>query len=646
MTVTTEVTPEDISLASIDDNPFQTRLTYDPEKISALATSIAEHGLLQVPLARRMSDNRIQLAFGHSRYRAYLLLSVQTMPLIIRELDDQTMALHAWTENKDRSDLTAYEEAMAIQKYMHKFGWSQKQVAEHLKLNPSTISNKLRLLKLPEGVLKQVLAGTISERQAIALLPLTELPAVTLQKMSESRSGYGGRSRNPYDSAATTDSAQLRREVEFAIEGHTRPLAKAVWRDIPVTNVGAHAAVCGECPIRIKASDRCPDTDCADRKEKAYQVQLASAAAESVGLRPGPKPEHGEYDSLSGNNLAAMMDQSLMRNCGNLVVVQNYYAIGLTIPRHKDCYVVCAHGRSKRCGCKMALANTGDPKTSEQARKKLDKVRMKEELIQPAKAALTRNLAKPNADLICLLVRNTGANNATKKIKDVQNLEQAYALLAEALVERQVMYNLDNGDYKGGKQGLADLFARAGLPAPWETQDVKSDVKPAPAAPDLRANAPQLQPHAITGDITLDRDLQAALSALGLSVRWHQGRILVTFADGSDASGIGQTFYDSAELRTWLPTAELVAGVASSEGRAGILPGITIVQGSMADRHEVAHLVAQIAILEVSATVLPMQVVELVSTLEGMPDALDDATYEELMFDLQRLQQRQQTEAA
>lgn len=643
MSMTTEVMPEEISLALIDDNPFQTRLTYNDEKIGALAASIAEHGLLQIPLARRVGD-RVQLAFGHSRFRAYQTIASvsreQThMPLIIRELDDQTMALHAWTENNARSDLTAYEEAKAIQKYMETFGWSQKQVAEHLKLNPSTISNKLRLLKLPEAVLTQVLAGTVSERQAIALLPLTELPDVSLT--ADCFYGDGRKQlRDVYGLASTLDSGQLRTVVEQGIRFATLDIKNEAWSKMMIANVGAHAPLCGACPILIKSNGRCPDRACATRKAAGYQVQLASNAAVSLELRPVPTPEHGEYDSLGGNNLAAMRDTAIAKQCNNLVVAHRSYQIGLVIPRHKDCYAVCLHGQGKRCGCKMALANSGDPKKSEQARKRADKVRIKNEIIAPAQQQLASSLRIPTRELICMLITETGSYSANKKAKDVTTIEQAYALLAEALVEKHTAYSYtERGDYKETQQGLTRFFSQAGLMAPW-------DRPTEPAAPDLRANAPQIPPRAITGDSTLDRDVQAALTALGLRVRWHQGRILVTFADGSDASGIGQTFYDSAELRTWLPTAELVAGVASSENRAGILPGITILHGSMADRHEVAHLVAQIAILAVSDQVRPMQVVELVSTLEGMPDALDDDTYEALMFDLHRLQQRQKEDIA
>lgn len=210
-------------LSRIIDNPWQTRHAYSEEYIEQLAADIQRNGLMQPPAARlvdsagamidvnrflhnsqhtisqhtfdeilRTDSTMVQLAFGHNRLRAYRQLCSTTedftaFPLHIMPLTDEQMANMAWSENEQRKELTPVEEAMAIQKRMQDFGWTQAQVAEQLGLGRSTIANKLRILKLPQEVLENVAAGQISERQAVALAPMfTEITAEDVELMKDS----------------------------------------------------------------------------------------------------------------------------------------------------------------------------------------------------------------------------------------------------------------------------------------------------------------------------------------------------------------------------------------------------------------------------------------------------------------------------
>ena len=175
-----------ILLDLIDDNPFQTRQTYEDASIAELAADIYARGLLQSPVGR-LVDGRVQLAFGHRRLRAYRHIRTQidamgwsAMSVNVQTLTDEQMALAAWSENAQRKDITAIEEAQAIKRMMDGFGWSQSDMASKLGVDRSTVANKLRLLRLPEEVQARIAGRELSERQAVALLPLYELPKSAL----------------------------------------------------------------------------------------------------------------------------------------------------------------------------------------------------------------------------------------------------------------------------------------------------------------------------------------------------------------------------------------------------------------------------------------------------------------------------------
>lgn len=164
----------------IENNPWQTRQREpDAEYIKDLAADIKKNGLLQVPMGRIVNTNgaaHVQLAFGHNRLRAYLHLDLALMPVDVRTLSDEQMAAFAWSENEKRWDVTALERAYAIDKRIKDFGWTNRQCAEHLGIDHSTVSNILRLLKLPEDVQQYLLEGKLTERQAEAMLPIYDTP--------------------------------------------------------------------------------------------------------------------------------------------------------------------------------------------------------------------------------------------------------------------------------------------------------------------------------------------------------------------------------------------------------------------------------------------------------------------------------------
>lgn len=474
------IRPQLFPLSTIVDNPYQPRLDYDQERIAAIAASIEQHGLLQAPIGRQRADGQVELAFGHSRRRAFDLLAQKnptkwgTMPVILRDLDDQAMALQAWIENRDRKDLTAYEEAKAIERNIKEFGWTQKQAAAKMQLDQSTIANKLRLLRLPEATLAQLQKGEISERQAMALLSLMELPEAArkagLNIWVSELGSYITSVDHFLSLAAKFDSAALRRMVENILDRLTIPLVNQPWRNEPLEGNGIQAATCKECPIRLKHADRCPDRTCLDLKAAAYSVRNAKEAAASVGLPPLPKLAYNAYDSLTEVSIETITAKASERKCSNLGVMYNERGWGQKVPGHTDCYIVCGHGQGKRCACKMALARSGNPEASREARKRHDQQRIKTELIAPAERTIREALAKPTAQTWRALLTYADPPRASKLPKNA-DLAVVQHALAEWLTARGVDAWLEWADYSAAQRGLDSLFANLGMPSPWAQPD-------------------------------------------------------------------------------------------------------------------------------------------------------------------------------
>src|SRR3990170_2431627 len=170
-----------VPLQRILPNPWQTRQTGlsavlqagSDDYIAELAKDIHTNGLLQKPLARVVKDGKplsdqetynpgslmhdhgewqVQLVFGHNRLAAFQKLhgegykDFDKMPVELRDVSDVEMADLAWAENERRRDHTPMDRALAIHKRIHDFGWTHEQVAEHLQVSRSAVTNALRLL--------------------------------------------------------------------------------------------------------------------------------------------------------------------------------------------------------------------------------------------------------------------------------------------------------------------------------------------------------------------------------------------------------------------------------------------------------------------------------------------------------------------
>ena len=155
-------------------NPAQPRKVFTEEELEELTNSIKEYGVLQPLLVKKGEGRRFILIAGERRLRASKLAGLQRVPVIIKDLDEPEAALIALVENVQREDLNFLEEARAYKKLMEEFNLTQGEIAKRVSKRQSTISNKIRILTLPEELQEMLLNSKLTERHARALLKLND----------------------------------------------------------------------------------------------------------------------------------------------------------------------------------------------------------------------------------------------------------------------------------------------------------------------------------------------------------------------------------------------------------------------------------------------------------------------------------------
>ncbi|MBQ6547215.1 MAG: ParB/RepB/Spo0J family partition protein [Bacilli bacterium] len=169
----------DIALQDLIPNRFQPREIFNDKELSELADSIKQHGVIQPIIVRKVGD-KYEIIAGERRFRASQLAGKETIPALVRDIDDKEAAKIALLENLQRSNLTPIEEAKTYQTILKIDNITQDELANNLGRSQSTIANKLRLLTLAEEVQTALLNSQISERHARSLLGLTNEQQVAL----------------------------------------------------------------------------------------------------------------------------------------------------------------------------------------------------------------------------------------------------------------------------------------------------------------------------------------------------------------------------------------------------------------------------------------------------------------------------------
>jgi ParB family chromosome partitioning protein len=167
----------EIPVEHIAPNPHQPRVRIDPQALQELASSIQEHGLLQPIVVKRKNEQSYTVITGERRWRAARQAGIPTIPAIVREASEQEQLELALIENVQRADLSPLETASAYRHLADDFHLTQDEIADRVGKSRVSISNTLRLLKLPNAVQAALAEETISEGHARALLGLNNTHA-------------------------------------------------------------------------------------------------------------------------------------------------------------------------------------------------------------------------------------------------------------------------------------------------------------------------------------------------------------------------------------------------------------------------------------------------------------------------------------
>ncbi len=436
---------ENIALNLIDDNPYQTRQTYDQASLEELAADIAARGLLQPPVGRRV-DGRVQLAFGHRRKRAFVLLAQEHpdyrhLPLEIRELSDEDMALCAWSENARRRDVSPVDEAVAIRRMMDTFGWTQRCTAERLGLSRPAVSNKLRLLRLPDEAREQVGRGALSERQALALLPVLELPEPAQERIRES--WCKGQVQAIIDEPQDHSSTAIRRTVDDVLRHATADLAEAVFplnEPVAEGREGVRSSRCDECEFRVRRGKGvlCGDVQCNNIKKQVWCDDYLAQVSEVLGVPVLTMAEkdglgYSDYDYLYPNQegqttLAHAMD----KQCPNLRI--GYYANNYVL--RPDGYdlagYVCVHTGKRDCVCRNEVnrqAHAAEIAAEKERKRRLNQVK------KQAVAQVSAALAEGQTGALKAVLTGLSSGSSRKKAATIKDHRTVVQRIACILVE-------------------------------------------------------------------------------------------------------------------------------------------------------------------------------------------------------------------
>ena len=286
----------------IDPNPWQTRKNLEADGIADLAKSILADGLQSVPTARNTEGDRCQLVFGHRRLAAYRLLVAQghedfrSFPVNIKSLTDEEMAVQAFTENEKREGLNPVERAQGIQRMISDFEFTQQQVADKLGIDRSSVSNSLRLLRIPEDALHAVETGVLPVRSAMALLPFYELTPLEIASLGEFDPEYGDFVALARSGAINSDAIRVKVDKYLDYLRSVAPFeAKRVEEELPIfTNSETTFVETVALPKDTDLTDLCAGVD--DVQEVALETETDSDGEnlDEEGVEPFA---HGEVDA-------------------------------------------------------------------------------------------------------------------------------------------------------------------------------------------------------------------------------------------------------------------------------------------------------------------------------------------------------------
>jgi len=185
-------TPAEVPVGVLEPNPYQPRSVMDPARLSELAASIKESGIVQ-PILVRPHGGRYQIVAGERRWRAAQAAGLATVPVVVREIPDNRLLEVALVENIQRQELSPLEEAAAFQRMQEDLRLTQEEVAQKVGRERSTVANTLRLLRLPPAVKGLLAEGRLDAGHARAILALDRAEDQEALARETARKGFSVR---------------------------------------------------------------------------------------------------------------------------------------------------------------------------------------------------------------------------------------------------------------------------------------------------------------------------------------------------------------------------------------------------------------------------------------------------------------------
>jgi ParB family chromosome partitioning protein len=213
-----------LPVETIHPNPRQPRRRFEPEAASGLAASIRHQGVLQPVVVRRRGEGGFELVAGERRWRAARAAGIATLPALVRDVEDGDSLLLGLVENVAREQLSPVEEARAYASLVDEFELSLGDVAERVGRSKSAVSNRLRLLELPEEVLWMVARGDLTEGHARAVL---SLPDDDARRRLANRITKEGLTVRAAERAAQEGGARRRPRRSSPVDPHLADRARA-----------------------------------------------------------------------------------------------------------------------------------------------------------------------------------------------------------------------------------------------------------------------------------------------------------------------------------------------------------------------------------------------------------------------------------
>ncbi|MCP4591727.1 MAG: hypothetical protein GY842_13385, partial [bacterium] len=333
------------------------------------------------------------------------------------------------------------EEASAIRRMMDTFGWTQRCTAERLGLSRPAVSNKLRLLRLPDEAREQVGRGTLSERQALALLPVLELPEPAQERIRES--WCRGRVQAIVEDPQAHSSTTIRRMVDDVLHYVTADLAEAVFApDEPVAEgrEGVRSARCGECEFRVRRGKGvlCGDVQCHDVKERVWCDDYLARASEALGVLALTMVEqdtlsYSNYDCLHPDlDGQAELRHAMDGQCPNLRI--GYYPNRYIL--RPDGYdlagYVCVHIGKRDCACQNEVnrqTHAGEIAAEKERKRHLAQIK------KQAVAQVSAALAEGQTGALKAVLVGLSSGSSRKKAATIKDHRTVVQRIACILVE-------------------------------------------------------------------------------------------------------------------------------------------------------------------------------------------------------------------